>query len=135
MPVEVRQYEGAPILWTTFTGRFDLDTIYQMSQQSAALAAEIDSPQLWRLVDMSGADVTFADVIEMVKHMNPETPGCFTDPHIETVFSPFHPMAKLITEMLAKPQYGGVALRVFPGYGEALFYIQDEMDRVFGAGV
>ncbi len=135
MPVEVRQYEGAPILWTTFTGRFDLDTIYQMGEQSIALANEIQSPYFWRLVDLSNADVNFSDVIEMVKQVDPHMPGGFADPNIETMFSPFHPMAKLITEMLAKSQYGGAQLHVFPGYGEALFYIQDEMDRMFGAGV
>jgi hypothetical protein len=135
MPVNVRQYEGSPILWTTFSGHFNVDAIYQMSEQTIAVASEINSPIFWRLVDLSQADVTFADVIEMVKRVNPARPGGFADPNIDTVFSPFHPMAKLIAEMLAKPQYGGATLRIFPGYGEALFYIQDEMDRVFGASI
>ena len=101
MPVEVRQYEGAPILWTTFSGRFDMDAIYQMSDQTVAVASEINSPVFWRLIDLSQADVTFADVIDMVKQVDPALPGSFADPNIATVFSPFHPMAKLIAEMLS----------------------------------
>ncbi|MEO0561061.1 MAG: hypothetical protein AAF125_03035 [Chloroflexota bacterium] len=135
MTATVQQYGPDPILLVNFTGLFDVHAVSDMYRQCDVMAYEIDSPIIWRLIDMSMAEVDFSNVVAAVKSLDPHASGGFADERFHTYFCPSHPMAKLVIELTAKERYGAANLRMFPGLGEALLFVQDEMDRFTGAGV
>lgn len=127
MSVEIQQYGHDPVLLVQFIDELSIDSVRQMYAESDALASQMDSPVVWRLIDISTTNATFADVMNLVKGHKTHTPGCFSDSRIRTVFCPSHPMARLLADMLAKPEYGNLDLPVFPGLGEALLFVQEEL--------
>jgi hypothetical protein len=129
MPVEVQQYGNDPILLVTVQGDVSVADVRGMYQKSAALCADSEWPQFWRIIDISQSNIAFNDVMTLVKTLNPNVPGCFSDTRIRTIFAPSHPMARLTSDMLSKPQYGAIDTLVMPGLGEALIYVQDEIER------
>ncbi len=129
MPVTVEQYGRDPILMVTFTDELTPQIAHEMYIQSAYLAESIDADIIWRILDISQAQVGFGDVIHIVRYMNLDQPGNFADPRFHTVFAGRHPMASLIRDMLGKEAYGGVDIMIYPGLGEALMFAQE---AVFG---
>lgn len=135
MPVTVTPYGNDPILMVEFTGTTNAATLQEMYALSDEQLQFIDAPVAWRLIDITTADITFADVIHAFKTLDPDQPGSMHDQRFHTFFSSPHPMARLISDMLAQKQFGGVSVPVFPGLGEALLYVQDEVYRLrAGAG-
>lgn len=129
MPVNVEQYGRDPILLVTFSEEMSPETTHQMYIASAQLAEDIAADTIWRVLDISKADVSFNDVINVVRYMNPEQPGTFADPRFRTVFAGRHPMASLLRDMLAKDTYGSIDITIYPGLGEALMFAQE---AIFG---
>ncbi len=135
MTANVRLYGKDPILLVDFNGAFNLQTVQAMFQQCDTLVNDLTPPAAWRLVDLSQAATDFSDVMTIIKKTHPAIPGGFADPRIQTIFCPPHPMAKLMSEMCVKEQYGGVRMQIFPGLGEALLYVQDQIHSQFSTGV
>jgi len=135
MAINVKPLEAGPILLAEFEGPFTIDDVYQMYRQSIEMVEQMGTGKVWRLIDFSQSHIDFADVMTILKRIHPDDEGGLADPSIESIFCPSHPMAKLLMEMLAKPQYGGIRTTMLPGLGEAMFYVQDAMDHPPEAGV
>ncbi|MEM6281220.1 MAG: hypothetical protein AAF787_03425 [Chloroflexota bacterium] len=127
MAIRVEQYSKEPILIVTMTETIALDDIDEMYRACADVRHSIGAPVMWRVIEMTQAQVTFADVMNVIRQLNAEQAGSFADPHMRTIFCGLHPMANLLRDMLAKPAHGGIDAPVMPGLGEALMFAQDEI--------
>lgn len=127
MGVLIQPYNDNPILMVTFSGKPDLSELQRMYQESAAFCYASNFPMVWRLINVEQADITFADVIQAFKLIDCSQPGAISDTQIHSLFTAPHPMARLISDMLAQDQFGNIFVPVLPGLGEALLYVQDEI--------
>jgi hypothetical protein len=135
MAVRIKQYGSEPVLMVNFEGQFQVEDVFEMFSQSETYFKGNQTSHTWRLIDLTQSNIQFADVIALVKHLPANRPGDFSDTRFMTIFCPSHPMARLLSELLAKASYGGVHTPIFPGLGEALLFVQDEIDRNLRAEV
>ena len=122
MAVQVEQHGREPILLVMFRGDNAHDAIAQMYAMTDDFLKQTAAPHVWRLIDLSQCNITFADVMGLVRNTYPDLPGSLADPRITSMFYTPDPMARLTSDLLQKQ---GVHVPVLPGLGEALIYAQE----------
>ncbi|MFZ4813487.1 MAG: hypothetical protein ACOYL5_03045 [Phototrophicaceae bacterium] len=130
MPVFADQYDKEPIILVRFEGEFSVNSFQVMCDLSAQYAERIPSPVLYRIIELANANAKFGDVLAVLKQVDQYQVGGIADPRIKTFFAGQDPMARLMSDMLAQKQFGGLYAPVMPGLGEALIYAEDELDKV-----
>lgn len=130
MPFSIQQSEQDPILIIMADGQISLDEVRELYAESDRFYQQINFPVVWRILDITEADITFGDVITAVKQLSPDTPGSLSDPRFRSVFPTKHPMARLISNILAQPQFGSIDIPVVAGLGDALIYAHEEIQKL-----
>lgn len=129
MSLQLQQYDKYPILLVQFTDAVTLSQVQAMYDACETLRRNQQHAAIWRLIDLSTANLRFNDVLDIIKAQDVGQAGSFADPNMHTVFCPPHPMARLIADLISKPQYGGREIPVFAGLGEALLYVQEQLEQ------
>ncbi|MEL6270380.1 MAG: hypothetical protein AAFV33_19735 [Chloroflexota bacterium] len=135
MAVQVEQYGNEPIVIVTMTKQVTFEDINDMYSACESVRVASGSPVMWRVIEMATAQVEFPDVMDVIRHLNPDQPGSFADPQMRTIFGGLNPMASLLRDMLAKKANGDIDAPVLPGLGEALMFAQDEIYGFADTGV
>ncbi len=131
MPITVQQLGDDPIVLVTMEGSIAVQDIAKMYAQTAAIADKF-ARNTYRIMDVDKAEITFDQLIKVVKNVGAGAPGSLGDPRIKAMFVGQNSMARLASDMLSQQQFGGLELPIFPGLGEALLWVNEQIAKEDG---
>lgn len=127
MSVRINQYTNLPILLAEFSNDVTIQDMETMVSETLNFSDAIPGTIYRVFIFEDNIELPFERVIQIVKWVSEVAET--TETRVRNVIATPHPMARLLSDMLAQEQFGQINVPVLRGLGEALIYVQEEIDR------
>ncbi len=116
MPVSIQQLQPHPVVLVTIDGPFNAAMADAAFRDVAEVTRNIDGT-VYRVTDFRAMEVTFTDMVQIVKALMGGAAGSPSDPRIQNLFVGTGPMVTMARESLANR---GVEVPLFATVEDAL---------------
>lgn len=120
MTFTIERLPGEPIIISTFSEAFRVDTDGQMSIQQTYEFMEDIEGKVCLIMDVSDLKLGFSDLVSGLGMLTRGSSGLFTDPRVRLLVVGSHGFAEIGVKALEQTQYGGLSVKLAGSVEEAI---------------
>lgn len=116
----INKLPDEPIIIATYTkGQPPAEAIEEVIQYTAQLLDEVEGV-IYRIEDLTEADMTFGDAVQVMGAVTKNRPGSARDPRVKTLLVGAGTLLDLSAKAFQQTQYGGLQVPLYSSVEEAL---------------
>lgn len=128
MPCNVTRLTEGPIIVVEVINPFNFESDMHLMFSQTAEAANAVEGKFFLIYDVRHLLMDFSELVQGIGRQRLGEPGSMTDPRALPIVVANSEVARLGTESMSQPQYGGVKIPFFEDLEAALAYIRTQPD-------
>ncbi len=126
MPFSVTQLPDENVVIVKHTAPFDPNTDLAGAQARVGELLEQVEGTLWRVEDISAAEMSFGAFAAAMQIATSDGPGSMRNPRLKGVLVGTDEIVKMASDSIKQAQYGAIEMPAFASQAEALAYIRKQ---------
>lgn len=127
MSYTVEILPNLPVIHVKYMGQTTKDEIIEAMREVIQLALTLTAPKIFHIIDVAEAQTDFMAMMGVFKEISHNTPSIPSSAEYHRMFIGTNDMAKLSSQMMTLPQFGGMKVPIFKTVDDALRYIHQEL--------